>query len=82
MGGVGRVWSPPTGPTPPLQLAWAQNSHDFPGSGEFSPLLPSAPGTEQALVRGVQVPDMNKRVTMNWLLLGAIGLPVTALAGP
>ena len=29
-----------------------------------------------------EVPDMNKRNVMNLLLAGAIGLPVTALAGP
>lgn len=28
------------------------------------------------------VPDRSKRTTMNWLLVGALGLPGLALAGP
>jgi cytochrome b6-f complex iron-sulfur subunit len=31
---------------------------------------------------GAEVPDMNKRTTMNLLLVGALGLPITAMAGP
>ena len=29
-----------------------------------------------------EVPDRNKRTLMNWLLVGALGLPGTALLGP
>ena len=29
-----------------------------------------------------EVPDRNKRTIMNWLLVGALGLPGTALLGP
>lgn len=36
----------------------------------------------RAAAANAEVPDMNKRVTMNWLLAGAIGAPVAGLAGP
>ncbi len=46
----------------------------------------SAPIRTQASAGGSalneMVPDRNKRTTMNWLLVGGLGLPGTALLGP
>jgi len=36
----------------------------------------------RAASAAAEAPDMNKRVTMNWLLVGALGLPVGGLAVP
>ncbi|GBG91442.1 hypothetical protein CBR_g52397 [Chara braunii] len=36
----------------------------------------------QAAAAGGRVPDMGKRVLMNWLLAGAVSLPVAGMAGP
>lgn len=45
-----------------------------------------APRSARLVVRAAavpaEVPDMNKRVTMNWLLAGAIAAPTAGLAGP
>jgi cytochrome b6-f complex iron-sulfur subunit len=41
-----------------------------------------APVVVRAAAVSGDVPDMNKRNVMNLLLAGAIGLPVTGLAGP
>jgi len=35
-----------------------------------------------AAISAEDVPDMNKRVLMNWLLAGSFGLPIAIMAGP
>lgn len=40
------------------------------------------PVVRAASVTAENVPDMGKRSTMNLLLLGAVGLPITSLAVP